>query len=170
MGRKPLLRALVRFVLPRDSETADFCAGSGRGAEFLNNTGLVTTYAFDPSPNIKLLSRGVVESARPHAVPLKLWRTFDLALCLTAHEDFHVDTEAWAQAWQNFDAHATRGVILSCGTGEVRKIAIDLASKHAPALNLDEALSLQLETAVASKDDGVCVFWRSGYAPLDTRR
>jgi hypothetical protein len=59
---KPLLRALLRYVLPRDSLVADFCAGAGQGATFLNDTGLVKAFAFDASTNIKLLSKNVVDT------------------------------------------------------------------------------------------------------------
>merc|ERR1711970_1308441 len=52
--QKPLLRGLLRHVISRDAHVADFCAGSGAAAEFLNETGLVTAYAFDASSNIGL--------------------------------------------------------------------------------------------------------------------
>merc|ERR1719223_359055 len=68
---KPALRALLRHLLPRDSHVADFCAGSGQAAEFLNDTGLVTAYAFDGSPNIQLLSKGAVEHIGLHNGPVK---------------------------------------------------------------------------------------------------
>ncbi|CAK0806321.1 unnamed protein product [Prorocentrum cordatum] len=84
-SRKPVLRALLRYVLPRGSHVADFCGRSGQVSRFLNDTGLVNAYAFDPSPNIRTLTKGSVDYARLHAVPLgPFWRTFDVILCLSA--------------------------------------------------------------------------------------
>ena len=70
---KPLLRALLRYVLPRDSLVAEFCAGAGQGATFLNDTGLVKAFAFDASTNIKLLSKNVVEPWPIFLVILLVW-------------------------------------------------------------------------------------------------
>jgi len=159
--RKPLLRALLRHVLPRDGHVADVCAGSGQAAEFLNDTGLVSAYAFDPSPNIRLLSKGVVDHARFHAERVQLWRSFDMLLCTTAAADFGgAGPETWAKVWQNIDSHVTRGAVLSCGVGEVRQQALASAEQHAPGLRLDEALSERLAEA-AGQNEGTCVFWRS---------
>ena len=71
---KPLLRALLRYVLPRDAHVADFCAGAGAAAQFLNDTGLVKAYAFDASTNIKLLSKNVVEPLRTVEVMFGKWK------------------------------------------------------------------------------------------------
>lgn len=160
--QKPLLRALLRHVLPRDGQVADVCAGSGKGAEFLNDTGLLTTYAFDPSPNIRLLSKGVVDHARIHAEQVRFWRSFDLLLCLSAATDFGpVGPDAWAKVWQNIDAHALRGAVLSCGSGEVRQQILGAAEQYAPGLRLDEALSERMTTASGEEGGSTCVFWRS---------
>jgi len=160
-SRKPLLRALLRHVLPRDGHVADVCAGSGQAAEFLNDTGLVTAYAFDPSSNIRLLSKGVVDHARFHAERVQLWRSFDMLLCMTAAAYYGgAGPETWAKVWQNIDSHATRGAVLSCGVGEVRQQALAAAQEHAPGLQLDEVLSERLAEAAGEKE-GACVFWRS---------
>lgn len=159
--RKSVLRALLRHVLPRDGHVADFCAGSGQGADFLNDTGLVTAYAFDPSPNIRLLSKGTVDFARIHAGSVHLWRYFDVVLCLSAADIFaSANPQVWAQVWQNIESHAARGAVLSCGTGEGRRVALASAEQHAPGLQLDEALSERLQ-AVAAEKDGLCIFWRT---------
>eukprot|EP00913_Durusdinium_trenchii_P007173 g6748.t1 len=101
---KPLLRSLLRYVLPRDSQVADFCAGAGAAAIFLNDTGLVKAYAFDPSTNIKLLSKNVVEQLRLHAEEIRLWTSFDVTMCLT---DFGTSPKAWAQSLPEDDITST---------------------------------------------------------------
>lgn len=166
---KPLLRALLRYVIPRDTVVADFCAGTGVGATFLNETGLVKVFAFDPSPNIKLLSRGVSEFVRLSAGPVGpgrgpeggvgggVWQQFDVTMCLTASEDFGARPEVWDQVWQNIEALSLRGAILTCGQGEVRQQAMASAAQHAPGLRLDEALTQELDKAFGV---GLCIFGR----------
>jgi hypothetical protein len=158
--QKPVLRALLRHVLPRDGHVADLCAGNGLGAEFLNDTGLVTAYAFDASPNIQLLSKGAVDHVGLHSGPVRLWRAFDTVLCLTAAQDFGSNQDVWAQAFQNIDAHTTGSAILSCGTKELQSQAVAAASRSAPSLRLHEDMSRQLSTA-AGKEGSVCMFSRS---------
>lgn len=161
--RKPLLRALLRHVFPRDGHVADVCAGSGQAAEFLNDTGLISAYAFDPSPNIRLLSKGVVDLLRMDTEPLRLWRSFDILMCLSAVEDFaNAGSAAWAQIWQNLDWHASHAVVWSCGVGSVRQQALDAAKLHAPELQLDEELSAKV--GEAADDSGVCIFRRQQVA------
>lgn len=162
--RKPVFRALLRYVLPRDGHVVDFCAGGGFSARFLNDTGLVTAYAFDASPNIRLLTKGSVEHVALNVDELQLWRTFDVAVCLTAAADFGSVEEVWGKAWRNIEAHTTRGAILACGTGEVRELALATAATHAPGLLFDAGLSAQLKPT-ESEGDGICVFWRAGQAP-----
>mmetsp|Transcript_10921 Transcript_10921/g.20336 ORF Transcript_10921/g.20336 Transcript_10921/m.20336 type:complete len:419 (+) Transcript_10921:103-1359(+) len=156
--QKPLLRAMLRHVLPRDGYVADLCAGGGLVADFLNETGLLTAYAFDASPNINVLSKGAVHQAGIHSGPVQLFRTFDVVFCLTSAGDFGNKADVWAQAWRNIEAHAVRGAVLSCGSGMVRQQALDSAATNAPALQLDEELSRRLEETAT----GMCVFWRRG--------
>jgi len=153
---KPLLRALLRYVLPRDSHVADLCAGTGVAATFLNDTGLVKAYAFDSSPNIKLLSKNLVDLASIHSQQLDLWMSFDVTMCLSAAEDFGSNEQVWAQVWKNVGPHTKRAAILSCGTGEVRTKVLSSLATHAPELQLDDSLSSQLEPGLA----GLCIFWR----------
>lgn len=148
---KPLLRALLRFVLPRDSHVADFCGHAGAAAAFLNDTGLVKAYAFDPSTNIKLLSKNAVEQARIHGEELRLWRSFDVTMCL---HDFGSSPKVWAQIWQNIELSTKRAAILNCGSD--RQQAMNGAAIHAPALHYDEQLSSQF----AELYPGICIFWR----------
>eukprot|EP00933_Yihiella_yeosuensis_P038072 TRINITY_DN32036_c0_g1_i1.p1 TRINITY_DN32036_c0_g1~~TRINITY_DN32036_c0_g1_i1.p1 ORF type:complete len:421 (-),score=87.40 TRINITY_DN32036_c0_g1_i1:50-1312(-) len=160
---KPLLRALLRYVLPRDSYVADFCAGSGASAAFFNDTGLVTAYAFDPSPNIKLLSKNVVDLLKIYAEPVDLWTSFDVTLCLSSAADFGANPERWNQVFKNLNSYTKRAAIITCGKaddvigGAVRKEALKAAAEHAPELRLDEQLSNQLDEALGQ---GLCVFWR----------
>jgi len=159
--RKPVLRALLRHVFPRDSHVADVCAGSGHAAEFLNDTGLLTAYAFDASPNIRLLSRGVADYVRMHAEPVRLWRSFDAVMCLTSSEDFAgAAQDVWPQMWQNLEVHAMEAVVLTCGTGELRQVAVGAARAHAQSFELDVALSEKLADTL-EPHAGLCIFRRN---------
>lgn len=162
--RKPLLRGLLRHVLPRDGHVADVCAGSGKAAEFLNDTGLLTAYAFDPSQNIRLVSKGGVDFIRIYADSVQLWRSFDIVMCLSAASDFgSLSADGWAQAWKNIDTHATRGAIISCGTGEMRRQVLGAAATNAPGLKLDETMTERLWDP-SDGVDAVCIFWRDSAA------
>jgi hypothetical protein len=105
-----LLQALLRFVLPMDVTVADVGAGSGKYSEWLNDTGLVTAYAFDGSPDVELVTKGRVLSA-DLGRPLNLWRRFDWVLCLEVAE--HVQPDLTPTFLGNLDAHAEHGVVLS---------------------------------------------------------
>mmetsp|Transcript_55181 Transcript_55181/g.103444 ORF Transcript_55181/g.103444 Transcript_55181/m.103444 type:complete len:408 (-) Transcript_55181:18-1241(-) len=153
---KPLLRALLRNIIPRDSQVADFCAGIGTAASFLNDTGLVKAFAFDASSNIKLLSKNVVEHLRLYTDEVRLWTTFEVTMCLSAAVDFESQPEAWAQVWKNVEAHTRRTAILTCGQGEARSVVISEAASNADALSYDEALSKQFDELYP----GICIFWR----------
>lgn len=159
--RKPILRALLRHVFPRDGHVADVCAGSGQAAEFLNDTGLLYAYAFDPSPNVRLLSKGSVDLLRIHTESVQLWRTFDIVLCLTAASDFaRAGPDAWPKVFKNVDALASKGAVLSCGSSEVRPSILRIVETHAPSLRFDEAMSSKLWD-ISDGEDAVCVFWRT---------
>lgn len=155
---KPLLRALLRYVLPRDSLVADFCAGAGQGATFLNDTGLVKAFAFDASTNIKLLSKNVVEPLRIYSEEVRLWTSFDVTICL---KDFGSNPKLWTQVWQNVEVSTKRIAVLNCGKEPaVRQEAMTQAATHAPALAYDEQLSAQFAELL----DGICIFWRKPLA------
>merc|ERR1711957_321063 len=70
--QQPIIRSLLRHALPRDSHVVDFCAGSGKAANFLNSTGLVTVYAFDPSADIEHLGQFSVLGLPFHSQTLRL--------------------------------------------------------------------------------------------------
>merc|ERR1719401_385164 len=87
---KGLLQGLLRHVLPVDATVADFGAGSGQYATWLNDTGLVQAYAFDGSPDIELVTKGSVQSA-DLGTPLNLWRKFDWVVSLEVAEHIPPD-------------------------------------------------------------------------------
>jgi hypothetical protein len=156
--QKPLMRALIRYVLPRDSFVADFCAGNGQSASFLNDTGLMTAFAFDSSPNIRLLTKGIVEFARLDQEGLQLWRSFDIGICIPAADDYGQDPEAWGRVWRNLEGHSGKGVIMSCGSGELRQQILSSAAIHAPVLQYDPQRSKQIDFDGTGR---ICVFWRN---------
>ena len=136
------------------ADLADFCAGAGAGAVFLNDTGLVKAYAFDASTNIKLLSKNLVEPLRLHAEDIRPWKSFDVTMCLT---DFASRPEAWVQVWKNIEVSTKSAAVMNCGDGEARHLALKEASMHASALAYDDHLSSQLSVLYP----GLCIFWRS---------
>jgi len=158
--KKPLLRALLRHVLPRDSQVADFCAGSGHNANWFNETGLLTAFAFDGSENIGLISKNAVGQVQLQS-RFTLWRSFDFVLCLTAQEDFQ-GAEAWAEALRNMDAHATRGLVLSCGSASQRSAITGWVAQHAPGFKLHESLTQTVSTAAG---DAACIFTKGSEPP-----
>jgi 2-polyprenyl-3-methyl-5-hydroxy-6-metoxy-1,4-benzoquinol methylase len=107
---KGLLRGLLRHVLPVDAVVADFGAGSGHYASWLNDTGLVTAHAFDGSPDIELVTKSAVMSA-DLGKPIRLWRKFDWSLCLEVAE--HIPPELTERFLRNLDEHTEHGLILS---------------------------------------------------------
>merc|ERR1711924_327499 len=119
-----------------------------------------SAYAFDASPNIRLLTKGLVDHAALHGSGFQLFRQFDILLCLTAAEDYGVSADRWSQVWVNIDNHATQGAILSCGTGENRKQALEAATIHAPTLQFAETTSSQLDAVTGEGQGSACVFWR----------
>eukprot|EP00927_Polykrikos_kofoidii_P062684 TRINITY_DN57490_c0_g1_i1.p1 TRINITY_DN57490_c0_g1~~TRINITY_DN57490_c0_g1_i1.p1 ORF type:complete len:527 (-),score=108.34 TRINITY_DN57490_c0_g1_i1:71-1651(-) len=107
---KGLLQGLVRHVFPLDATVADFGAGSGHYASWLNDTGLVMAFAFDGSPDIELVTKGVVSGA-DLGRPVTLWRTFDWAICIEVAE--HIPPDFTPVFLRNLDAHAKKGLVIS---------------------------------------------------------
>jgi len=105
-----LMQALLRHVLPVDAAVADFGAGSGQYATWLNDTGLVAAYAFDGSPDIELVTKGAVLNA-DLGRPLSLWRKFDWTICLEVAESLPADLVP--TLLRNLDDHTTEGLVLS---------------------------------------------------------
>lgn len=149
---KGLLRGLLRDVLPLDSTIADFGAGSGHYAKWLNDTGLVQAFAYDGSPEIELVTNGAVSSA-DLAKQLELGRMFDWVLCLEVAE--HIPPDLTQTFLRNLDAHAGEGVVISWARPGLQGMgfanprseqeAIDLLQQHT-GLHLDADLTIKLRS------------------------
>lgn len=140
---KGLLRALIR-QLPIDSTVADFGAGSGHYASWLNDTGLVTAYAFDGSPDIELVTKNAVKSA-DLGRPFTLWQKFDWTLCLEVAEN--IPPELTPAFLRNLDAHSEHGLILSWAKPDVQGLGTANPRSEAEVLKLmQEHTGLHLDT------------------------
>lgn len=113
---KGLLRGLLRHVWrpgygerPRVS-VGDFGAGGGRYSEWLNDTGLVEAFAFDGVQSVGDISGGRVLEV-DLAKPLKLWRTFEWAICLEVGQ--HMPRKNVQTLLQNLRHHCESGLIIS---------------------------------------------------------
>lgn len=153
MMDKGLLRGLLRHIFPMDSIVADFGAGSGHYARWLNDTGLVFALAFDGSPDIGLVTRGAVAIA-DMIKPLSLWRRFDWTMCLEVAE--HIPPDAAPVFLRNLDAHTTDGLVISWaqpglhGLGSVNPLpedkAVALIQAHT-GLRIDEDLTKKIRAS-----------------------
>jgi len=143
---KGLLRGLVRNVFPIDAVVADFGAGSGKYATWLNDTGLVKAYAFDGSPDIQLVTKGVVLSA-VLGQPFTLWRKFDWVICLEVAE--HIPVDLSAPFLRNLDAHAEKGLVISWSQSSETSVG------HANPRSEAEVLRLFQEHSGLTVDKGL---------------
>merc|ERR1719168_481189 len=91
---KGLLRYLLRF-LPADSTVADFGALDGHYSRWLNDTGLVTAFAFDGVQGVTDLTEGAVTEVDLTAAFSVAWhpQPFDWVLCLEVAEHIPPDLE-----------------------------------------------------------------------------
>ncbi|CAK0817048.1 unnamed protein product, partial [Prorocentrum cordatum] len=105
-----LLRALLQHVLQTGATVADIGAGSGHYAKWLNDTGLVSAYAFDGTPEVELVTRGSVLGI-DLSRPLGLWQKFDWVLCLEVATS--IPPELTPMFLQNLDRHAGEGLVIS---------------------------------------------------------
>lgn len=145
---KGLLRGMLRHVFPVDAVVADFGAGSGHYAKWLNDTGLVTAYAFDGSPDIELVTKSVVLSA-DLGRPLQLWRKFDWSVCLEVAE--HIPPDLTPAFLRNLDAHTTEGLILSWARPGLHALGNANPRSEAEVLRLiSEHTGLQLDTELTA--------------------
>uniref|UniRef100_A0A7S0FPU6 Apple domain-containing protein n=1 Tax=Pyrodinium bahamense TaxID=73915 RepID=A0A7S0FPU6_9DINO len=166
---KGLLQGLIRHVLPIDGVVADFGAGSGHYASWLNDTGLITAHAFDGSPDIELVTKGTVQSA-DLGRPLTLWRKFDWVLCLEVAE--HIPPDLTGLFLRNLDEHTGEGLVLSWarpglqGLGSTNPQSeaevLSLLSLHT-GLHLDHDLTAQVRASsqVAHLAESLLVFVRA---------
>jgi hypothetical protein len=130
---KGLLRGIVRHVLQVDAAVADIGAGSGHYAKWLNDTGLVSAYAFDGTPDVELVTKGAVMSA-DLARPLELWRRFDWVICLEVAEN--IPAELTETFLQNLDRHAGEGLVLSWAQPGLRSLGSPNARSQGEVLSL----------------------------------
>lgn len=113
---KGLMRGLIRHVWqPQygDAEpmtVGDFGAGGGQYSTWMNETGLITAFAFDGSPRATEITGGKVQELNL-VQEFKLWRTFDWILCLEVAE--HIPKQFSTTLLQNLKQHARRGLIIS---------------------------------------------------------
>jgi len=150
---KGLLQGLLRHVLPLDAVVADFGAGSGQYATWLNDTGLVVAHAFDGTPDVELVSKGIVLNA-DLARPLALWRKFDWAICLEVAE--HIPPDLSGALLRNLDDHVVDGLVLSWARPGLQGLSstnpqneedvLSLVARHTK-LHVDHELTMQLRSS-----------------------
>lgn len=109
---KGLLRNLLR-IFPYGSSVADFGALDGQYSKWLNDTGWVTSYAFDGVDGVSELTGGAVtqvDLAEALHIP---WRPepFDWVLCLEVAE--HIPPDRESVFLSNLARHSRQGLILS---------------------------------------------------------
>jgi len=125
---KGLLRGLLRHVwqpgygeLPRVS-VGDFGAGGGRYSEWLNETGLVESFAFDAVQSVSDISGGRVQEV-DLASPVTLWRTFDWVICLEVLQ--HMPQKKVATLLQNLRRHTKFGIVVSWTSPPIAQAGIE---------------------------------------------
>lgn len=175
---KGLLQGMLR-MLPLDSMVADFGAGSGQYAKWLNDTGLVTALAFDGSPDIHLVTKGAVALA-DLGQPLNLGRRFDWSFCLEVAE--HLPATLTQTFLENLDKHTEHGLIITWarpglqGLGTANPLtqdqALELIRQHMGLTHLDQELtaSLRASASIPHIADTLLVMVRpsAATAPLPT--
>jgi len=166
---KGLVQGLLRHVLPMDAVVADFGAGSGQYATWLNDTGLVVAHAFDGTPDVELVTKGLVLNA-DLGRPLALWRKFDWAICLEVAE--HIPPDLSGVFLRNLDDHVVDGLVLSWarpglqGLGNTNpqneEDVLSLVARHTK-LHFDQGLTMQVRSnaQVAHLAQSVLVFLRN---------
>eukprot|EP00747_Dinoflagellata_sp_TGD_P062101 gnl/TRDRNA2_/TRDRNA2_152824_c1_seq1.p1 gnl/TRDRNA2_/TRDRNA2_152824_c1~~gnl/TRDRNA2_/TRDRNA2_152824_c1_seq1.p1 ORF type:complete len:478 (+),score=90.82 gnl/TRDRNA2_/TRDRNA2_152824_c1_seq1:30-1436(+) len=114
---KGLLRGLLRYVWQPPYEKdgpslsiGDFGAGGGQYSTWLNETGLVQSFAFDGTAQASEISGGAVQEVNL-IEELHLWRKFDWVLCLEVGE--HIPSQFTRGLLQNLNNHAVKGLVMS---------------------------------------------------------
>eukprot|EP00439_Symbiodinium_sp_Y106_P073657 s1439_g13.t3 len=109
---KGLLRFLLSMVLHKGDIVCDLGAFGGHYSEWLNDTGLVSAYAFDAIPGVEEITKGAVRHARLDAQDLELVDAgCDVVLCLEVME--HILPSMEQQALSNLGLHTKRALVLS---------------------------------------------------------
>jgi len=152
---KGLLQGMLR-MFSLDSVVADFGAGSGQYAKWLNDTGLVTAMAFDGSPDIHLVTKGQVALA-DLGQPLNLWRRFDWSFCLEVAE--HLPSTLTPTFLANLDKHTENGLIITWarpglqGLGTANPLtqdqALELIRQHTGLTHFDQELTAALRASAS---------------------
>jgi len=107
-----LLRHVWKPVYGRQHEVsvADFGAGGGLYSTWLNETGLVTGFAFDGTVGAAEMSGGTVQEINL-VEDVHLWRVFDWVMCLEVGE--HIPAAHSVTLLQNVKRHARKGIVMS---------------------------------------------------------
>ncbi|CAE7938343.1 GSP1 [Symbiodinium sp. KB8] len=109
---KGLLRFLLSMVLRKGDNVCDLGAFGGHYSEWLNDTGLVSAYAFDAIPGVEEITKGAVRHARLDVQHLELVDAgCDVVLCLEVME--HILPSLEQQALSNLGLHTKRALVLS---------------------------------------------------------
>ncbi|CAE7303364.1 GSP1 [Symbiodinium natans] len=109
---KGLLRFLLSNVLQKGDNVCDLGAFGGHYSEWLNDTGLVSAFAFDAIPGVEEITSGAVRYARLDADKLELAGVgCDVVLCLEVME--HISPATEHQALMNLGLHTKRALVLS---------------------------------------------------------
>jgi len=113
---KGLLRGLLRHVWrpPHGASApvsvADFGAGGGHYAAWLNDTGLVRAFALDGTRQAAELTGGVVLEVNL-VEEMGLWRNFSWVMCLEVGE--HIPQQYASGLLRNLRHHAQEGLVMS---------------------------------------------------------
>lgn len=153
MVDKGLLRALLKNLIEADSTVADFGAGSGAYATWLNETGLATAWAFDGTMDVAQVTSGNVTHFNL-ADPMPLGRSFDYVLCLEVAE--RIPPEHTTTFLSHLDRITTKALVLSWSppphvgqvNGRTEAEVVDLFAKHAPSLQVDQDMTNRLRPSV----------------------
>mmetsp|Transcript_169198 Transcript_169198/g.543943 ORF Transcript_169198/g.543943 Transcript_169198/m.543943 type:complete len:438 (+) Transcript_169198:126-1439(+) len=129
---KGLLRYLLR-LLPPDITIADFGALDGHYSRWLNDTGLMTAYAFDGVQGVTELTGGAVTEVDLSGRLRIPWhpQPFDWVMCLEVAE--HIPPEMQDTFLDNLNRHAAAGLVLSWATPQIE------GEGHVSCLPLEES-------------------------------
>jgi len=116
---KGLLRYLIPHVLPAESSLGDFGALDGQYSRWLNDTGLVTAFAFDGVQGVSELTGGAVNQVDLATTLRIAWHPdpFDWVLCLEVAE--HIPPEEEGIFLENLNRHARAGMVVSWAPPEI---------------------------------------------------
>eukprot|EP00929_Paragymnodinium_shiwhaense_P002325 TRINITY_DN102554_c0_g1_i1.p1 TRINITY_DN102554_c0_g1~~TRINITY_DN102554_c0_g1_i1.p1 ORF type:complete len:489 (+),score=116.04 TRINITY_DN102554_c0_g1_i1:73-1539(+) len=159
---KGLLRGLLRYVLkPSYSEqeppisVGDFGAGGGRYSEWLNETGLVASFAFDGTFGVKDITGGRVQEA-DFSQEVRLWRSFDWVMALDGASP--LSAQGAVALLQNAKRHASKGFVMAWKPSEEASF-VDLVTRET-GMRLDKAAteSVRKSCELPHLQEGVGVF------------